>query len=703
MYENESAPSSATVADQNDPQLDEATQNLIKEWCERITEAKAHWKPHFKKIRKWQQIARLGATKEWAKGGNYVANITQRVIGQAVAQMYAKNPRAFAKLRDRIETTLWDGDPQSLMAAMQSLSQPQVDPLSGQAMVDPNAAALLADVQQAKEKRAMMERIGKTVQILFNYFITEQEPNFKTQMKQLIRRVRTCGIGYVELGFQRVMERDPTIMSQIVDLQSQIDRIDALIAEIGEGNLDPDSPKIADLRVTMETLQKKQWVIIREGLVFDFPRATEIIIDPDTIQIKGWIGTNWTARETYMTPEKVRAKYKVDIGSKFKGYRAIKGGEGYKARDEGSMMGADAKKKDLVCVWRVQDKESGSEFVIADGYCDWLKPPAPPNVDIEPFFTTFPLSFNDSEDEEEVYPVSDVELLWPAQDEYNRARQGLREHRRANRPKYLTRTGGLTEGDKEKLENHPANAIIELDGLQPGQDPETLLKAHKPAPIDPALYEVDSVFNDTLRTTGNQEANLGGTAGDTATETSVAEASRTVVVASGVDDLDDLLSALAKYSSVVMLLNMSLQTVQKIVGPGAVWPEMSAEEIVGEVYLDIKAGSSGRPNQTQDAARLERVAPFAVQLPGFPSKPIVEKVADILDIDPEQAYIDGLPSITALNAAAAKPVQPGTGDPASDPNQQGGEGGKNDAKPAETEGGGQPAYPAPGDGIGMAA
>lgn len=700
-YENDTAQQPASVADQQEPQVDEATKKFIEGWFGTIKDAKSHWEPHFKNMRKWQKLARLGATKDWVAEKKYVANIMQRVIGQTVAQMYAKNPRAFAKLKPRIETTVWDGDPQSLMGAMQAMSQPMVDPFSGMAMVDPQAAAIVEDAMQAKQKRLLLTRIGKTLTILFNYFITEQEPNFKLQMKQLIRRVRTCGIGYVDMGFQRLMERDAAVVSQIVDLQSQIDRIDALIAEIGEGNVPPDSPKIADLQITMKALQEKQFVIIREGMVYDFPRSTEIIFDVETTQIKGWIGTGWIARESYMTPDKVREKYKVDLGSKFTGYTSTRNGDGHKPRDGGAP--GDKAKKDLVCVWRVQDKATGSEFVIADGYCGWLREPAPPKVDIEPFFTVFPLSFNDSEDEDEVFPISDVELLWPSQDEYNRAREGLREHRKANRPKYATSAGVLTDEDKTKLETHPANAIIELKGLAPGQKVEDLIQPFKPAPIDPALYEVDSVFQDTLRTTGNQEANLGGTAGDTATESSIAEAGRSVMLSSGVDDLDDLLTALARYSSVVMMLNMSVETVQKIVGPGAVWPEMSAEETVAEVYLEIKAGSSGRPNQAQEAATLERMAPFAVQLPGFPSKPLVEKVADILDIDPEEAYIDQLPSITAINAMAAKPVQPSTGDPATDPNQQGSEGGQNDAKPAATEGGAQPAYPAPGEATPMAA
>ena len=108
------------------------------------------------------------------------------------------------------------------------------------------------------------------------------------------------------------------------------------------------------------------------------------------------------------------------------------------------------------------------------------------------------------------------------QRELNRARQGLREHRIANRPKTAYAEGTLSEDDLEAFRNHPVNALIGVAGLQPGQDINQILQAIKGAPIDPNLYEVNPIFQDLQRAVGDQEADLGGTSGDTATETSIA-------------------------------------------------------------------------------------------------------------------------------------------------------------------------------------
>jgi hypothetical protein len=111
--------------------------------------------------------------------------------------------------------------------------------------------------------------------------------------------------------------------------------------------------------------------------------------------------------------------------------------------------------------------------------------------------------------------------------------------------------------------------------------------------------------------------------------------------------------------------------------------------------VTIKAGSSGRPNQAAELAKIERAAPYMLQLPGVSPEPLAEKYATLLDIDMDELYTAGMPSITALNAMAGKAAaaQAGTGDPATDPASQGGEGGDNEKNPQDNEGQSQPAYP----------
>jgi hypothetical protein len=150
-----------------------------------------------------------------------------------------------------------------------------------------------------------------------------------------------------------------------------------------------------------------------------------------------------------------------------------------------------------------------------------------------------------------------------------------------------------------------------------------------------------------------------------------------------VDDLDDFLSDVARAASQVLLTELSSDTVKEIAGPGAVWPELSASEIAQELWLTVRAGSSGKPNKAQEIQNFERMAPLLMQIPGISPDWMAREAIERLDdrIDLAEAYVGGMPSITAMNSLAGKPAEPVT----DDPNAQGGQGGDNAERPPESD------------------
>ena len=670
------------VIDRNEPDSDGAKLALISKWTKLIGEAKSHHETAFTRMRDDMDYALTGKNKNW-NDNKYVANIIQRHINQSVASLYAKNPRAVAKRRQRLEYKIWDGDQNSLMQASQSAM------MAAEAGMppDPNAMMLMQDVQQAKQQKDMMDKLSRTLEILFHYYLDEQQPNFKRQMKQVVRRAKVCGVAYLKLGLQRIMEKRPEIASQIADVANQIAKIEAISADVADGELQEDDAKVEELRIMMEELQEKELVVAREGVVFDFPRSTELIVDPNCRQLNGFVGASWVCHEMAMTTDEIKEIYEKDVGKNYTHYNPDNPDQRMYSEDKSD-------KKGLALVWEVWDKTTGTTFTVVDGYKNWLKEPATPDVLLERFWPFFTLTFNDIEDEEEIYPISDVSLLRPMQDEYNRSREGLREHRQANRPKYAVARGRLEEEDKQILANHPANAILELNSMVAGESIDQLIQPMRGVPIDPSLYETNTIFEDVLRTVGTQEANLGGASGATATETSIAENSRSASLASNVDDLDDMLSELARSTGQLMLLELTPETVTKIVGPGSIWPEFSREQVAEELFLEVRVGSSGRPNKAAELANLERAAPTILQIPGISPVWFAKQVLERLDetgLDIEEAIIEGIPSMIAQNQLMGNP-DPATGDPASDPSQQGSQGAAN-ASQEQTQAGPQPAYP----------
>jgi hypothetical protein len=660
----------------------------VTAWAERVKAARVHHTPAFERMREDMEFAYYGATKNWAESGKYVANLVQRHLNQRKSALYAKNPKAVFKRRPRLDFEIWDGKMDSIMMALNNAANGELAPQD---------IALLQDYEEGSQYRKLIDRVGKTMEALFQYYVGEQVPPFKVSAKRLVLRTCTSGVGFIRLGFQRQMQRQPEVMQQIADMTEQVARIERLAADFADGELEFDMKDAEELKLSIDRLQSKAEVLVREGLVFTFPRPTSVIIDTECTSIIGFEGASWVAREFHFTPERIREIYKVDVKQSYTAYNATKS----------SLVAPSGKPlyKDngLACVWEIEDKPSGAVYTVCDGYPDYLEEPRDPFIDLERFFSFFPLIFNDIESEKEIYPPSDVRLLRHMQLDHNRAREGLREHRRANRPKYASAAGTLEDEDKKLLKNAQAHDVLELRGLKPGDDVGKLLQHIKMHPIDPALYDVSPQFDDILKTVGEQEANLGGVAGSstTATEASIAEGSRVSSIDSNIDDLDEVLTELARASGQVVLKEVSLETVKKLVGRGAVWPELNRTEIMEEIYLTVKAGSSGRPNKAQDIANFERMAPWMMQTPGVSPRWMAEQEIQRLDdsIDLADAFIDGLPSITAMNS---QPM-PGNGIDDEDPNKQGKEGGNNKEKPAgkeKSEGkerGPQPAYPTGGN------
>lgn len=168
---------------------------------------------------------------------------------------------------------------------------------------------------------------------------------------------------------------------------------------------------------------------------------------------------------------------------------------------------------------------------------------------------------------------------------------------------------------------------------------------------------------------------MGGVAKATATESSIAAASTAATVGSAVDDLDAFLTRVARAAGQILMGNMSEEQVMKIAGPGALWPQQSLQEIADEIFLEVQAGSTGKPNQAAEVQNWERMLPFLIQMPNMnPNWLLTETIRRLDDrLDPTEALAQNIPAIVAQNRMA----QPAAGDPAASPDQQGDKGGDN--------------------------
>lgn len=688
-------------------QADDATQSrkdfVTKLQADIRTAEKKYEDGAFKRMREDMNFAFYGASEQWYKDDKYVVNIVQSHIRQKTGALYAKNPKAVAQPAKKRMYKIWSGETSEIVQAIQLM---MTDPLNQQAM------ALLQDVAAGRQMMQQIEKLGETLEIVYSYFQNEQQPDFKGQMKQLVVRATTCGVGYAEIGFQRAMGPSPITERKLGDFKERLDKIAQLQADVQDniGIYNLDALK-EELTTAITALQAEQEVILREGLVFDFPKSTAIIPSLRCTQLKGWIGADWVVKRLYVTVDDIKGWYKKDISGGYTPYRPTSGNNYQEINSTTSgatnRSGAGCNDGSLVKMWLCYHKKDGVVYPMAEGYNDFLAEPTAPDVKLEQFYPWFALTFNAIESEKEIFPMSDVRLIRHQQIEMNRSRQELVLHRKAARPKYVTPSGMLEEEDIQKLKNSESNAVLGLRGLKPGQSVNDLIQPIQTKGVDPNLYDTSQVFDDILHVVGSQEANLGGSSGGTATESSIAETSRLSSVESNSDELDDLLTSLARAGGQICMKELSQQTVEEIVGPGAFWPILSIAQLQKELSLTVEAGSSGRPNRALELQNIQQLMPFLLQMPNVSHewllRTLVKRMDDRLDVD--EALLSGMPSIIAQNAqaiAASHGVgqQMPTGNPATEPTMQGGMRGGSSAPmpggPANGQAGGMPGAIQPG-------
>ena len=700
------------------PEQSEGDRALVQKKLKIIKADKKHWKPDFDRMRRDMFMVYHGRDKDWSEK-KYKAYFISRHINQKTASIYAKNPKVVARRKEMLDFAVWDEDPKSLLTAMQVVQQAQMaaqarqlalaevamgaggldapamghnggpplemppDPMQDPAVL--NAQAIIQDVQVGMQRRQLIEKFGKTLELLYTNAMRRQTPlDFKSGMKQVVRRASTTAAGYCELGLQRQWGVPKAINNELNDARTRLEYIEKMLREAGDASKPEDLAEQAQLQKTIADLEAKPQICLRAGLTFAWHQSTRIIPDRLCKSFAGFIGARHITIEELLPKSEVEAKYKVDLADGYTPYN-VKGektgydhGDDAEDEDYGGAFAPDRKADDLVCVYRMYDKVSGLLYVMCEGHSRFLQEPASPDIKVPRFWPIYGLTFNQTESENEVFNPSDATLLRDMQNELNRSREGKREHRAAARPRFVAANGTFDpDKDLPALETGRPFEIILLTG-DPNVDIEKRVKPFPMPGVDPNLYDTNEVMQDAMLTVGAQPAQLGGTSKSTATEAAIADGASSTSDGSAIDDLDAFLTDLARDGAIILQANLTKEDVIREVGPGAVWIEdlgMSYEDIQEEVYLEVEAGSSGKPNQAQEVRNFKELAPLMLQIPGIPPEKLAKEAVRRLDdrLDLNEWFVEGLPAMVAANRA--QPMMGGDDPAKQDPNQQGGEGG----------------------------
>ena len=432
---------------------------------------------------------------------------------------------------------------------------------------------------------------GKTLEIVLRRAVI-MDGKLKKRMKSTVRSVLTNGAGWLKVAYQREYRKDPIIQGRIADTQDNIARIEMLMRKVkdnGENAGEHDAHR-GELQQQLAALEQQVEVTAAEGIVLDRTLSEDIFVLDESIK----------DFDNYPQARAIahRIWFRDDLYSETFGADPPKDATTYKQpKDDDGSPGSD-KHENWYAVFEIWDRISQTVYTKCDGSVTWCRPPYQPQTG-ERWYPFFGLAYNLVDGQFE--PLPDVLLLKELQDEYNTTRTNFAEHRKENLPGMAFRKGGgLVEGDIERIANRKINEIIGVEG-DPNRPISDDLMEIRGSQIDPQVYDVSAIRNDMDLMAGLTDASRSNlTIAKTLGEAEIMKESMMSRTAERQDMNEDFMQEICQFSAEILIQELTEPQVMRIAGPGAIWPEMSKEDIFDMVRIDIRAGSTGKPNKEKE-------------------------------------------------------------------------------------------------------
>ena len=439
----------------------------------------------------------------------------------------------------------------------------------------------------------------RTLEIVTNREL--RDAKLEKQAPRVIRAAKVCGFGVAKVMFQTDTEQDPVIRARINDLQDNMQRIAHLAEQVAEG--DECTPEDAakqreDLEQTVKALQEKVEVLRAIGLVLDFVRSDDLVVPHAVGELVDYERAPWIAQRIWMQKESAveefgLSKKEADQLTTYACRQSVPGENDREAVDEPSK----GRKQELTCCWEVWDHRNQTVLTFIEGLDRYAKEPFSPQFVGERFYPFFVLGFAWVDGRRD--PLSAVAMADPLVQEYNGTRSGYREHRENAIPAGVFDKSIMDVEDVERLRKRERIELVGIDAN--GANVQQALGVLQYPQVDPALYDTSVIRGEIDIIYGVQDAMRGVVMkAKTATEAEIMQQGLGARTTGQRGQLEEWLQEIAQYAAEVLLLAMPAEQVQEIAGAGAVWPELNRSQIYHMVQVEIRAGSTGKPDKEKD-------------------------------------------------------------------------------------------------------
>lgn len=422
-------------------------------------------------------------------------------------------------------------------------------------------------------------------QAVVNYWWKHYD--FRAPFRRATKDFLILGHGWVKVGYRYEETSEKKSLAEVTDeFRSLVDEADAY----AEQNPDLAAELPSDEEIEANLASTK--VVVREDRPFiERVDPFDMFVDPEATCMDD---VRWIAQRIVRPIEDVKSdvRYKEGVRRKVSADATVR--TEWMSHDERKRMDGDI---DRVTLWEFYDLAAGTVSVFTEGSSDFLVDPRP-----MPYAFGHPFEFlGNYEIPGDFYPAGDLEMIEGVQQELNKTRSQMMNHRKKYGRKYLYRASALSPEGREGLESNYDNIAIEVvDDNLPLQD--VIL----PVPITPMsgdLYQYSDVVEaDIDRISGVNEYGRGGHSEmkRTATEAAMIQDAAN---ARSADKLAIVEVSIGKIASKVVALAQQYMTgtqVARVLGADEkqLWIEFTWEDIAGEFDFTVEGGSTQPQNET---------------------------------------------------------------------------------------------------------
>lgn len=411
--------------------------------------------------------------------------------------------------------------------------------------------------------------------------------DFRAPFRRAAKDFLTIGHGWIKVGYkfeERAEELDEDERGEAAkNLMAEADQFAA------------ENPEMAGDLPTDEEIQanapETRTVVTEDRPTLERVSPFDMFVDPEATCMDD---ARWIAQRIVRPLEDVRNDKKYKQGTRRTTKADAVVSSNWLSEEQRRKMDGDI---DRVTVWEFYDITANKMCVFAEGSDDYLIDP------IEmPYAFGHPYEFiANYEVPDEFYPIGDLEMVEAPQQELNKTRSQMMNHRKKYGRKYLYRASALGPEGREGLESNEDNIAIEVvDDNLPLQD--VIL----PVPITPMagdLYQYsDLIESDMDKVSGVNEYARGATPEirRTATEAAMIQDGANARSADKLALIEISIGNIARKVLQLAQQYMTGEQAARIVGTDGTqfWFEYDHEDIEGEFDFSVEGGSTQPQNET---------------------------------------------------------------------------------------------------------